>query len=90
MLTDAEKSLLRAFADNPGMMSAVSKVLFDAFEMKDGIAMWVGNRINLSDVELGQIVRARLEGIGCLNKGFNTIAAYATPVHAERSRTAPR
>lgn len=71
MLNETQKGLLRPLADNPALFEAVKKVITDKFSLD----MLHSNMLNET---LGQLVRARLEGLKSVEDGFNEIALCRT------------
>lgn len=62
---------LKALADNPSLTKAVRDVLEKYFST-DKLTS------DLADIELGQMVRARLVGLKAINDAFAEIASYRT------------
>jgi hypothetical protein len=73
MLTEKEIAALRLIADNVVLFDAVKKILTLQFRNDEGISL-----LN-TDEELGQVVRARLEGLRKVEKGFKQIEQFKSP-----------
>ena len=74
MPTELEKEVLRAFADNRNMFTAVHRMLSSQFSTDKFIRI----ELSMSDEQLGQWVRARLEGLHRVEEGFREMEKYRT------------
>lgn len=72
-----EKSILTAIADNPALLEAVRKIVEDEFSF-DVDSRWIGDSVGISDKDLGEIVRARIEGLKKVGNAFRKIEHYKT------------
>jgi len=63
--------ILKAIADNPALLGAVRKTLEDEFTL-DEISTTMDNE------KMGQVVRARIEGLKKIEKAFQKIEQYRT------------
>ena len=63
--------ILKQLADNPDLFNAVKAVLVRQFDL-DGLST------QLADESLGQVVRARLEGLRKVEEGFAEILKHRT------------
>ncbi len=63
--------ILKSVADNPALIEALKDLLLKQFNEEDVST-------NLTDESLGQITRARLEGISKINKAFSEIETLKT------------
>jgi hypothetical protein len=64
--------ILKGIADNPALMEELKKLLMDEFETPSG-------EIAYSNERLGEMVKARLIGVGAIEKAFSKILEYKTP-----------
>jgi hypothetical protein len=64
-------SILKGIADNPALLKAVRDVIEEQFNL-DEIPTTMTNEA------MGQVVRARVEGLKKIDKAFIKIASYAT------------
>ena len=62
---------LRPFADNKEMMAAVKLAILDEFS--------TSMSLDMPNEELGQVVRARLEGTRLVEEAFRKISSMRTP-----------
>ena len=68
--------ILKVLADNPALTEAVKTTIAKYFSV-DKLTS------DLADIELGQMVRARLAGLDALNKAFAEIAQYKSTAKPE-------
>ena len=71
MLSESQKSLLKVVADNPALTDTL-KVVFDSYFSLENL------KTEATNEELGEIVRARLEGARLVDKAFREIATNKT------------
>lgn len=66
-----EPSILKSFADNPALFKAVKELVRGKF-YEDGVFTGMTNE------ELGQIVRARIDGLKKVDEAFAEIESHKT------------
>ena len=64
-----DKNILKGLADNPALTDAVKECITKYFSV-DKLTS------DVADIELGQMVRARLVGLQAVNDAFAEIARY--------------
>lgn len=69
-LTDTEKELLKQFWENEAMRTVVRKVILQGFD--------VNERNDLSNEQIGEIVRASWQAKELLKMAFDEISQYET------------
>jgi hypothetical protein len=72
-LNEIEKAKLRRFWDDKDMREAVKKVLIA--ELREPANIFLGAS-DLSNEEIGSLLRATYEGIRALEIAYNTISQY--------------
>lgn len=76
------KELLKGLADNGALMEAVKELLLKQFSVDNLTA-------TQADIELGQMVRARLVGIKAVEDAFREIRQYqSNPTRGEKQNPA--
>lgn len=71
MLTDSDKTVLALLADNPVLFDTVQRVIKDRFS-PDSLST------DMTNEQLGERTRTRIEGIQKVEDGFREIASCAT------------
>jgi len=69
--TDINKDILSGFANNEPLISAVRKILEEQFNASK-------LELNLSNEQLGERARARIDGMRRVEEAFRQIARYKT------------
>lgn len=83
-----DRPTLKGIADNPDLLKAVKEVILEEFTT-DIEGYWVGDIIALDDKELGEVVRARLEGMKKVEAAFKKIEQYkSTPKQTDKENPA--
>lgn len=71
MLNESQKSLLKVVADNPALTEALKEVFNGLFSLE-------AIKTDVPNTELGEVVRARLEGARLVALAFREIATHKT------------
>lgn len=79
---DIEKSILKLVADNPPLAVAIKHALLAEFKE--------GGTAGLTNLELGEITRARLDGIERIENAFKKISQYKTVTEREKGSNPAR
>lgn len=74
-------TILKGIADNPALSKAVREVLEKHFSLDEAL---LGNE-SLTNEYLGQVVRARLEGLKLIDASFKEIDRYKTVTNQPRT-----
>lgn len=73
-------SILKVIADNPALLEAVRKVIDDKFDLEIP-----QTDMGLNDLELGQMLRARMVGLRKVEEAFKEISQHkSNPNRPER------
>lgn len=68
-------NVLKGLADNEALLAEVHKTYADQFTV-DIESRWVGDAIGITNEELGEIIRARLEGLRKVEKATKIIESH--------------
>lgn len=66
-----DKAILKGIADNPALLGAVRQMIEEEFSL-DEIATTMSNE------KMGEVIRARIEGLKKVDRAFQKIERYRT------------
>jgi hypothetical protein len=78
------ESVLKIIADNKVLLEALKEVFFKQFELKGSVTT------TLSNDAIGQVVRARLDGLKLLESGFRELERHKTYVEENKDALSGR
>ena len=84
-----ENHILKIIADNPMLMEAVKGAIMDEFERVNVFSKFQIS-VTLSNEQLGQATRARLDGIEIVESAFAKMAQYKTQPQNQEVRNPAR